>query len=59
MSSVQLLVLEARFKCRPMCGARVYAVEPRETAAVGMRLNVRRAQSAVSLPETRLDVLAA
>jgi hypothetical protein len=37
----------------------VCTVEPRKTAVVGMRLNVRRAQSAVSLPETRLDVLAA
>jgi hypothetical protein len=47
MGTVQLLVLEARFKCRPMCGAREDEVEPRQAAVVGMRLNFRRAQSAV------------
>jgi hypothetical protein len=47
IGTVQLLALEARFKRRPMCGVRVHAVGPRQAATVGMRLNFRRAQSAI------------
>jgi hypothetical protein len=46
MGTAQLLAFDASSKASPMCGVSFYASEPKKAAPVGMRLSIRRAQSA-------------